>query len=51
MSKKQFVVDIPDIKVTRVCSIINNLLNYNGYLNPIDNKAVVDLELQSVKKY
>ncbi len=51
MPKKQLVVDTPDTKVMRVCSATNVLLKYNWHLNPMDNKAVVDLGLQSVKKY
>lgn len=44
------VVNIPDVKVTRVGSGTNILLNHNWYLDLSDNKVVVDLRLQSVKK-
>ena len=42
---------MPDAEVTRVCSATYVLLKYNWHLDSIDNEAVVDLELQSVKKY
>lgn len=34
-----------------ICSTINILLKYNWYLDSMDNKAAIDLGLQSVKKY
>ncbi len=49
--RKQLVVDTPNPEVTRVCSAINIILKYNWHLNPTEDKAVVDLGLQSVKKY
>lgn len=48
---KELVIDIPDTKVTQVCSTTNMLLKYNQHQNPTNNEAVVDLGLQSVKKY
>ena len=38
-------------KVMRICNATYVLLKYNWYLNPTDNKAAVDLELQKMKKY
>ena len=35
----------------QICSIINILLKYNLFLNPIDNKIIKDLRLQNIKKY
>ncbi len=49
--RKQLIVDTPDVEVTWVCSATNVLLKYNWHLNPTDDKAAVDLGLQSVKKY
>lgn len=42
---------MPDIEVIQLCSITNILLRYNWHLDPIDKKTIVDLGLQSVKKY
>lgn len=41
---------MPDTEVGWICSVTNVLLKYNWHLNPIDNKVVVDLGLQNVKK-
>ncbi len=49
--RKQLVVDTPNAEVTRVCSATKDLLKYNWYLNQTDNKAAVNLGLQSIKKY
>ena len=51
MSKKQLVIDILNVKVTRLCSTTNVLLKYDLYLNLTHNEAAMDLELQSIKKY
>lgn len=48
--KKEIVNDTPDTKLTQVCSKKNVLLIYNWHLNLIDNKVVIDLGLQSIKK-
>lgn len=37
------------VKVMKVQSIINILLKYNQYLNPIDNEIVIDLNLETLK--
>ncbi len=42
---------MPNANITQVCSATNIVLKYNWHLNPTDDEAVVDLELQSVKKY
>ena len=49
--EKELVVNIPDPEVTWVCSTTNVLLKYNQYLDLTDNEAIVDLRLQSVKKF
>ncbi len=51
VKRKYFVVDIPNIEIWQVCSTANVLLKYNWHLNLIDDESVVDLGLQSVKKY
>ena len=51
MPKKQLVIYTPNVEVLWICNIINVLLKYNWHLNSTDNKAAVDLELQSTKKY
>lgn len=51
ISKKKLVLDMLDIEVTQVYSVINILLKYNWYLNSIDNKAAINLRLQSIKNY
>lgn len=48
---KKFIINMPDIKVTRIYNTINILLKYNWYLDLINNKVAIDLELQSIKKY
>lgn len=45
IKKKQFVVNMTNMEITRVYSITNVLLKYNWYLNFTSNRAVVDLEL------
>lgn len=35
----------------QVCSLINILLKYKWYLNPINNKIAINLGLQNIKKY
>ena len=49
--KKQLVINMSNAKITRIGNVTNVLLKYNWHLNSIDNKAVVDLKLQSFKKY
>ena len=49
--KNELNVDMPNTEVTRLCSATNFLLKYNWHLNLIDNKAVINLGLQSIKKY
>ena len=49
--KKELIVNMPDIEVTQICNTTNILLKYNWYLDFIDNKAAIDLGLQSIKKY
>lgn len=51
IAKKGLVIDIPDVKITRVYSTINVLLKYNWYLNLMKNKTIIDLGLQSISKY
>lgn len=49
--KKKLVIDTPDTEIMRVCSVINILLKYNWHLNSTNNKAIINLRLQNVKKY
>ena len=42
---------MPNAEFIWVCSAINMFLKYDWHFNPIDNKAAMDLGLQSVKKY
>lgn len=51
IKKKTFIINVPNIEVTQVYNIINILLKYNWYLDLINNKVAIDLELQSIKKY
>ena len=45
VKKKELVVDMLNIEITRVCSTTNVLLKYNWHLNPMDDETTVDLEL------
>ena len=47
--KKKLAIDMPDIEVMQIYSVINILLKYNWHLDPIDNKTAVDLGLQNIK--
>ena len=47
--KKEIVVDMANVEVTRICSVTNVLLKYDWHLDPTDNEAPVDLK--NVKKY
>ena len=49
--KKKLIIDMPNMEVTQKCNATNVLLKYNWYLNPTDDEVVVNLELQSIKKY
>ena len=51
VKKKEFIIDTLDAEVTRLYRAINVLLKHNWHLNLTDDKAAVDLGLQSVKKY
>lgn len=48
---KELAVDIFDVEITWVYSIINVLLKYNWYLDSTDNETAINLELQINKKY
>lgn len=50
-AKKKLVNNTPNIKVPQVCSTTNVLLKYNPQWTLMNNKAVVGLKLQSIKKY
>lgn len=49
--KKQLVVNTLDTEVTQVCRTTNIVLKYNQHINLTNNKAAIDLRLQSIKKY
>lgn len=49
MSKKQLIIDIPDIKVTQIYNTTNFLLKYNWGFHLLDNKVVENLEMQDIK--
>ena len=51
VSKKELVVNTLDVEVTRIYSATNMLLKYNWHFNPMNEEVVMDLELQSVRKY
>lgn len=51
ITKKKFVVDTPNAEIMRICSVTDILLNYNGYLNLINNKTIIDLRFENVEKY
>lgn len=37
--------------ITQICSTTNILMKYNQYLDFMNNKAAIDLELESIEKY
>lgn len=47
--KTKLVVNIPYAKNLQVYNIADILLKYNQHLDSIDNKIVINLELQSFK--
>ncbi len=49
--KIELGIDTFDAEVMWVCITTNILLKYNWHMDPMDNKVVVDLGLQSVRKY
>lgn len=51
VSKNQFIIDISNNKIMRICNIRNILMKYNWRLNHLDNKAIVDFEMQNIEKY
>ena len=48
---KELVIDTSDAEIMRVCNATNVLLKYNWHLDLMHDEAVVDLGLQSIKKY
>ena len=48
---KELVVNTLDVEVTRIYSATNVLLKYNWHFDFMSKEAVVDLELQNVRKY
>lgn len=49
LKKTKLVVNIPYAKNLQVYNIADILLKYNQHLDFIDNKIVINLELQSFK--
>ena len=49
-TKKELVIDMPDVEVTRICSATNVLLKYDWHLDFMDDEVARDLGLQSIKK-
>lgn len=42
---------MPNIEIMQICHAINIFLKYDNHLNFMDNKAIMCLELQNVKKH